>query len=133
VLAVQPFSFFVFFSWWVVLRRNVVRAQGDPNASIPTVQPVIARPMFAPMVPATSVLFVSQASVTSGVVGRYGLRKRVEPVKDCRGIGKKDMKFNDVMPRMKVDPERYTVEADGVTCVAEPADELPLTQSWFVY
>ncbi|KAK0630101.1 urease [Bombardia bombarda] len=106
---------------------------GDPNASIPTVQPIIARPMFAPLVPDTSVLFVSQSSISSGAVASYGLRKRVEPVRGCRNIGKKDMKFNDAMPRMRVDPERYTVEADGVVCTAEPSKELPLTQSWYVY
>ncbi|ROW14139.1 hypothetical protein VPNG_04245 [Cytospora leucostoma] len=106
---------------------------GDPNASIPTVQPVIARPMFAPLVPSTSVLFVSQASIEHGVVQAYGLRKRVEPVKGCRTVGKKDMRYNDAMPRMKVDPERYTVEADGVVCDAEPAGELPLAQAYFVY
>ncbi|KAK3945390.1 urease [Diplogelasinospora grovesii] len=106
---------------------------GDPNASIPTVQPVIARPMFATFVPATSVLFVSQSSISSGATKSYGLRKRVEPVKGCRNVGKKDMKYNDVMPKMKVDPERYTVEADGMVCTAEPASELPLTQAWFVY
>lgn len=54
-------------------------------------------------------------------------------MKGCRKIGKKDMKYNDVMPRMKVDPESYRVEADGVHCTAEPARELPLTQSYFVY
>jgi hypothetical protein len=59
------------------------------------------------MVPATSVTFVSQASIDSGVVMSYGLRKRVEAVKNCRKISKKDMKYNDVMPKMKVDPERY--------------------------
>lgn len=107
--------------------------KGDPNASIPTVQPVIARPMFAPLVPQTSVLFVSQASIEHGVVQAYGLRKRVEPVKGCRNIGKKDMRYNDVMPKMKVDPERYTVEADGQVCTAEPSSELPLTQTYFVY
>ena len=89
--------------------------------------------MFAPMVPQTSVLFVSQASIDLGATAGYGLRKRVEPVKKCRGIGKRDMKFNDVMPKMRVDPERYTVEADGVVCTAEPSSELPLTQAWFVY
>ncbi|KAK3383686.1 putative urease [Lasiosphaeria ovina] len=106
---------------------------GDPNASIPTVQPVLARPMFAPLVPETSVLFVSQASVASGAVAGYGLRKRVEPVRGCRAVAKSDMKFNDAMPRMRVDPETYVVEADGVVCAADPATELPLTQSWFVY
>lgn len=107
--------------------------QGDPNASIPTVQPIIARPMFAPFVPATSVLFVSQASIEHGVVQAYNLRKRVEPVKNCRGVSKKNMRYNDAMPRMRVDPERYTVEADGVVCTAEPSTELPLAQGYFVY
>ncbi|RKU43686.1 Urease [Coniochaeta pulveracea] len=106
---------------------------GDPNASIPTVQPVIARPMFAPLVPRTSVLFVSQSSIESGAVASYGLKKRVEPVKGCRTVGKKDMKFNDAMPKMRVDPERYTVEADGQVCTAEPAATLPLTQEFYVY
>jgi urease len=89
--------------------------------------------MFAPLVPATSVLFVSAASITSGTIKSYHLKKRIEAVKGCRKIGKKDMKFNDAMPKMKVDPESYRVEADGVLCTAEPATELPLTQSYFVY
>lgn len=76
------------------------------------------RSMFAPFVPQTSITFVSQASISSGVVESYGLRKRVEAVKNCRKIGKKDMKFNDVRPKMKVDPERYIVEADGMVCTA---------------
>lgn len=62
---------------------------------------------FQTFVPNTSLAFVSQASVTSGTIATYNLRKRVEPVKNCRNIGKKDMKFNDVMPKMKVDPETY--------------------------
>ena len=112
--------------------------QGDPNASIPTVQPMIARPMFAPLVPETSVLFVSQASVSTeggvpGPVPSYGLRKRVEPVRGCRSVSKRDMRFNDAMPTMRVDPERYTVHADGQVCDAEPADLLPLAQGWFAY
>ncbi|KAJ4357595.1 Urease [Didymosphaeria variabile] len=106
---------------------------GDPNASIPTVEPIFMRPMFAPLVPSSSITFVSQASISSGVVNSYGLRKRVEAVKNCRSIGKKDMKFNDTRPKMKVDPERYTVEADGMVCEAEPAESLPLTQGYFVY
>lgn len=107
--------------------------KGDPNASIPTVQPIIARPMFAPLVPKTSVLFVSQSSITSGTIATYGLKKRIEAVKNCRKIGKKDMKFNDAMPKMKVDPESYRVEADGVHATCEPAGALPLTQVAFVY
>jgi urease len=89
--------------------------------------------MFAPLVPQSSITFVSQASISSGLIETYGLRKRVEAVKNCRNIGKKDMKFNDTRPKMKVDPERYTVEADGMVCTAEPSETLPLTQGYFVY
>jgi urease len=91
--------------------------------------------MFAPLVARTSVLFVSAASVAPGTgpVPSYGLRKRVEPVRGCRDISKRDMRFNDTMPRMRVDPETYVVEADGRVCAAEPAETLPLTQQWFVY
>jgi urease len=89
--------------------------------------------MFAPLVPATSVIFVSASSITNGNIASYNLKKRVEAVQNCRTIGKKDMKFNDAMPRMKVDPENYRVEADGVHCTAEPATTLPLTQGFFVY
>ncbi|AEO65933.1 uncharacterized protein THITE_2113576 [Thermothielavioides terrestris NRRL 8126] len=111
---------------------------GDPNASIPSVQPVFARPMFAAAAPraasaSTSVAFVSQASVDSGAVASYGLRKRVEPVRGCRAVGKRDMKFNDATPRIRVDPETYAVEADGRACAAEPIGELPIAQSCFVY
>ena len=80
---------------------------GDPNASIPTVEPVIMRPMYATFVPQTAITFVSQVSIDSGMVANYHLKKRVEAVKNCRKIGKKDMKYNDSMPKMKVDPETY--------------------------
>ncbi|KAG6004936.1 Urease [Claviceps maximensis] len=106
---------------------------GDANGSIPTIQPVIGRPMFAPMLPSSKVLFVSQACIDSGTAASYNLRSRVEPVRHCRGIGKRDMRLNDALPHVKVDPETYRVEADGVLCTAEPADELPLAQTWFVY
>ncbi|KAK0249778.1 Urease [Friedmanniomyces endolithicus] len=106
---------------------------GDPNASIPTVEPVIMRPMFGAMERGRSVAWVSRAGVEKGVVGGYGLGKRVEVVKGCRGVGKRDMKWNDAMPKMKVDPERYTVHADGQLMTAEPATELPLAQSYFIY
>jgi urease len=89
--------------------------------------------MFAPLVPQTSILFVSQSSIDSGNIASYGLKKRVEAVKNCRTIGKSDMKFNDVMPKMSVDPESYRVEADGVHMVCEPATSLPLSQVAFVY
>ncbi|KAL8923814.1 MAG: hypothetical protein Q9208_004375 [Pyrenodesmia sp. 3 TL-2023] len=100
---------------------------GDPNASVPTVQPVIMRPMFAAFNPTTSITFVSQASIDSGTVKSYGLRKRIEAVRNCRKIGKKDMRYNDLMPVMKL------VEADGVACKAEPATQLPLTQQYYIY
>ncbi|KAK4181761.1 hypothetical protein QBC36DRAFT_317189 [Triangularia setosa] len=106
---------------------------GDPNASIPTIQPIVARKMFAMDVPSASVVFVSQKSIDNGKVEGYGLRKRVSAVKGCRRIGKRDMKWNDAMPRMRVDPERYVVEADGRKCEAEPSEKLPLTQGYFVY
>ena len=89
--------------------------------------------MFAARVPATSIMFVSRASIDAGIVQTYGLKKRIEAVKDCRSVGKKDMKFNDAMPKMKVDPESYTVEADGMLCDAEPASELPLTQAYYIF
>lgn len=89
--------------------------------------------MFAPLVPRTSITFVSQASISSGIVASYALSKRVEAVRGCRTVGKKDMKYNEYMPKMHVDPESYRVEADGVHCTAEPAEKLPLTQCYFVY
>lgn len=89
--------------------------------------------MFAPLVPQTSILFVSNESIVSGAIASYGLRKRVEAVKGCRTVSKSDMRFNDTMPKMKVDPESYTVEADGQVCSAEPATTLPLTQAYYVY
>ena len=89
--------------------------------------------MFAPLIPSTSIIWVSKDSIDSGLVDSYGLRKRVEAVKNCRKVGKKYMKYNDTMPKMKVDPESYRVEADGMLCEAAPADKLPLTQTYFVY
>ena len=89
--------------------------------------------MFAPLVPSTSILFVSESSISSGNIASYGLKKRIEAVKNCRNIGKKDMKFNDAMPKMKVDPENYRVEADGVHMTCEAADSLPLSQASYVY
>ena len=82
-------------------------SQGDPNASIPTIQPVLMRPMFAAHVPSTSITFVSNASLKSGTIDKYKLNKRVEAVKNCRKIGKKDMKYNDVMPSKSFFPLRF--------------------------
>jgi urease subunit alpha len=109
---------------------------GDPNASIPTPQPVSMRPMFGAFgraTGATSVAFVSQAALTGRSVERYGLSKRVEAVRHCRGLGKRDMKLNDALPRITVDPETYEVRADGALLTCEPAAVLPLAQRFFLF
>lgn len=91
------------------------------------------RPQYASLVPSTRITFVSAASVNSGRIASYGLKSRVEAVKGCRKISKRDMKYNDVMPKMKVDPESYKVEADGVVLKAEPAVEVAGGQAFFVF
>ena len=115
-----------------ILKAGIISwaMMGDPNASIPTVQPVLSRPMFGALNPkGNCITFVSQAALAGGVKEAYGLKKTVEAVKNCRNIGKRDMKFNDHMPKMKVDPENYRVEADGVHCTAEPAELVAVGQS----
>ncbi len=109
---------------------------GDPNASIPTPQPVHARPMFGSFgkaMAASCVTFVSQAAMTRGVGERLGLTRRVMPVIGTRGIGKAQMKLNDALPHLTIDPETYRVTADGELLVCEPASELPLAQRYFLY
>lgn len=109
---------------------------GDANASIPTPQPVLPRPMFGAFggaVGATSLAFVSQAAIDSGVTENYRLSKKVFPVKNCRNIGKKDMKLNDVLPVITVDPETYTVTADGKVLTCAPAETLPMAQRYFLF
>jgi urease subunit alpha len=109
---------------------------GDANASIPTPQPVLMRPMFGAYgraTGATSLAFVSQRSLDMGTVERYGLAKRPVAVRGCRSIGKRDMKLNDALPRIDVDPETYTVTADGEELRARPADVLPLAQRYFLF
>ena len=107
---------------------------GDANASIPSPEPVISRPMFAAAnVGKSSIAFVSKIAAKKSVGKTYGLQKRVEPVCNIRGVTKKDMKLNDVMPKIEVDPETYKVTADGVELKCEPAKELPLAQSYFLF
>jgi urease subunit alpha len=109
---------------------------GDPNASIPTPQPVFIRPMFGAFGAAPgpiSISFVSQLAKSKGATDSYGLSKRIEAVSGCRKLGKKDMKWNDAMPRITVDPETYEVRADGVRLVCEPAKMLPLAQRYFLF
>lgn len=109
---------------------------GDANASIPTPEPTLSRPMFGanPSVLSNNCLaFVSKAAIESGIVASYGLNKKCEAVKGCRSVGKSDMKFNAAVPKMDVDPETYQVTADGVVLTAEPAKELPMAQSMFMF
>lgn len=109
---------------------------GDPNASIPTPQPVFGRPMFASFglsLARSSITFVSQAAYDAGIAEKLGLRKRVEPVRNCRGIGKKDMIHNDATPAIEVDPETYRVTVDGELAECEPADVLPMAQRYFLF
>jgi urease subunit alpha len=109
---------------------------GDPNASIPTPEPVLSRPMFGAFgsAPAsTCVTFVSRAAVEDGVGERLGLRKRVAPVGGTRTLGKRDMVLNDLLPDIEVDAETYEVRVDGERIGSEPATELPLAQRYFLF
>jgi urease subunit alpha len=112
-----------------------VAAMGDANASIPTPQPVHYRPMFAAFGKAlsTSVTFVSKAALDNPAVRRLRLSKPLVAVRDTRKIGKHDMKLNDALPRIEVDPETYVVRADGEVLACEPAAELPLAQRYFLF
>jgi urease subunit alpha len=107
---------------------------GDGNASIPTPQPVIARPMFGAFGrarQACSVHFVSQAGLQSGALA--GLTRRLVPVRNCRTIGKRDLVLNDALPTIHVNPETYEVRADGQLLTGEPAVVLPLAQRYFLF
>jgi urease subunit alpha len=109
---------------------------GDANASIPTPQPVHSRPMFASFgkaMAASCISFVSCAAFEDGIAEKLGLERTVLPVMGTRGIGKTDMKLNDALPVLEIDPETYEVRADGDLLTCEPADELPLAQRYFLY
>ncbi len=111
-------------------------AMGDPNASIPTPQPVLYRPMFgafgrAPF--STALTFLSRAAVEGRLPARLGLQKRAVAVKNCRGLTKRAMVHNDYCPRIEVDPETYQVRADGQLLTSEPARVLPMAQRYFLF
>ncbi|MCW2336093.1 urease subunit alpha [Sphingobium sp. B2D3A] len=109
---------------------------GDANASIPTPQPVHARPMFGSYgraMAASCITFVSAASLDTDPAARLGLSRTLSAVRATRSIGKRDMKLNDALPHIEVNPETYEVRADGELLACEPAYELPLAQRYFLY
>jgi urease subunit alpha len=122
----------------VVLKGGFIAAaaMGDPNASIPTPQPVHYRPMFGSFgkaLGATSLTFVSQLSLQNGAAESYGLAKRLAAVKGNRRITKAGMVHNNAMPVMEIDPQTYEVRADGELLTCEPATELPMAQRYFLF
>jgi urease subunit alpha len=122
----------------LVLKGGMIATapMGDPNASIPTPQPVHFRPMFGAFgraVQQTSITFVSQAACDAGLRERLGLLKRFVPVRGCRTVQKKDLIHNALTPRIEVDAQTYEVRADGVLLRCEPARELPLAQRYFLF
>ncbi|MDX8347086.1 urease subunit alpha [Cognatiyoonia sp. IB215446] len=121
----------------VLMGGTIVCAQmGDPNASIPTPQPVYTRPMFGAYgrsVENSAVTFVSAAAQDAGLGDSLGLAKKTLPVVNTRGIGKADLKLNDAMPAVEVNPETYEVRADGELLTCQPAEELPMAQRYFLF
>jgi urease subunit alpha len=107
---------------------------GDGNASIPTPQPVMTRPMFGAYGAALdtcSVHFVSQSGLDRGALG--GLSRESVAVKNCRDLGKRDLVLNDALPKIEVDADTYEVRADGEVLRSEPSDVLPLAQRYFLF
>jgi urease subunit alpha len=108
---------------------------GNANASIPTVEPLLYRPMFGAhpsVIEETCLTFVSKAAAAAGVPAQIGLRRRIAAVEGCRDLSKADMVRNDALPRIEVDPETYTVRVDGEVATAPPAERLPLAQRYFL-
>ena len=122
----------------MVIKGGMIIASkmGDANASIPTCEPVMYRPMFAAHGKAkfeTCLTFVSKAAMKADIAGKYGLKQKVVPVCGCRNITKKDMKFNDKTPDITVNPETYEVRVNGEKIVSKPAKKLPLTQIYSLF
>lgn len=122
----------------IVIKGGVIAwaQMGDANASIPTPQPVHMRPMFGSFggaIAATSLTFVSQAALEQGIPQQLGLQKSVVAVSNTRQLSKRDMKLNDALPQMEVDPETYEVRADGELLTCEPATVLPMAQRYFLF
>jgi urease subunit alpha len=122
----------------MIIKGGMIAAapMGDPNASIPTPQPVHYRHMFGALGGArlaTSVSFVSQAALDDGMAARLELKKRLVAVRGTRRLSKGDLVLNDYLPRIEVDPQTYEVRADGELLTCEPARELPLAQRYFLF
>jgi len=121
----------------LILKGGMIAAaaMGDPNASIPTPQPVHYRPMFGSYAGAlkTSVTFVSQAALDNPEVAALKLGKPLIAVKNTRAVSKRDMLHNDAMPVIDVDPETYAVRADGELLVCEPVAVQPMAQRYFLF
>ena len=121
----------------VLLGGSIACAQmGDPNASIPTPQPVYSREMFGAFgrsLENSAVTFVSQASYENDIGNTLELRKKTTPIKNTRDINKSNMVYNDLCPKVEVDPETYEVRANGEILTCEPASELPMAQRYFLY
>ncbi len=114
----------------------IAAKMGDPNASIPTPQPVIYRHMFGASGKAlfnTCATFVSKLSLQKNIVQQYGLQKMILPVKNCRNISKKSLIHNDATPQIDVNPENYQVKVDGEIITCEPMKELPMAQRYFLF
>jgi urease subunit alpha len=122
----------------VILKGGLIAManMGDPNASIPTPQPTFYRPQFGAhgrAKYATNLTFVSRHAFDSGILASLGLQKTLSPVHGCRTVGKRDLLWNDALPKIHVDPETYTVTADGRELRCEPASVLPMAQRYFLF
>ncbi|MCP8687100.1 urease subunit alpha [Marinobacterium sedimentorum] len=122
----------------VILKGGLIAAapMGDPNASIPTPQPVHYRPMFGAYggaCQATSMLFMSQAAIAADVAGQVGLKSLIGEVRNCRSVTKNDMVHNSYQPVIEVDSQTYQVRADGRLLICEPAAVLPMAQRYFLF
>ena len=109
---------------------------GDPNASIPTTEPIYYRPMFGALGQAkqsTSLTFTSQMAIDDGLAEKLSIKKKLVPVKNCRSIGKKDMLYNDLTPNIEINPETYEVKVDGKIASVDPTDKLSLARLYHLY
>ncbi|MEO8934848.1 MAG: urease subunit alpha, partial [Xanthomarina sp.] len=122
----------------MIIKGGMIAASkmGDPNAAIPTPQPVLMRNMFGTLgvaVHKNAVTFVSQAGMNNNIAEKYGVKKNLLAVKGCRTVGKKDMIHNNAVPNIEINPENYEVTVDGKIITSEPLDIVPLGQRYFLF